>query len=963
MMAEESEEVAAMSPNTSGETAVEESESDGSASEYRPPCDDVDEESMDPFASSGEDDDDEGGSHSEDEEEYAEEETLSIGEVTGANAMLTDMPDENNTALAKRRAIQSVMQDRGFSAVERNRKIQDIMAGRVELQTVASDEVAAESSNAGKAAAAEESESDGSESEDSRSMSDDEEESMDSAAASEDERNLTGGEAMLRDMPDEDETTLAKRKAVQSVMQDRSLSVLERNKTIQDIMSGRVELPRVVAVEEPANTASRRRSRETKKSAESSESKGYSRGKRRNGIDRDDSRKGVYSSNINDANEAETSRVDVGAGAIAARVAPDGSLSASASRRAKRDSIEGDLPGVRERTNAVRGIAMGEARPLPPRPPPMVSKSESKNENHQPNKTAAPLNARLPSNDGGLRTAIADQWKQRMITVHPRSHDDLLDILLAHQYRLSLKTPPRQSFFRVVALVFFSRMVDGVVQSERYHVVGTNDEPHSVGGSICAERAALMQLRFIPDLKEITKIVIVTDEVDAISPGMLCREFMASHNCIPWEVPIVLGRSVCRKCGLTVGGKVCSDVDGCFDTTKNNTLCDANAELFSMCSEGHKENKHKDYSTPHDFLGVRTTLRDLFPYPSLYARMTANEAVKFGEDFIEKKVVSNPLSKKKANTSIRAHLASTRSYDDGETLGSHRQDRFDLAMLTGILEEEEMGRIDGGSSNGATSRHSNRGSINSATLMQRNGTNQDTKSSMSNSLRTTIALIRTVAEDCHTFDGSSEKPVAALHHLTARTIRIPDRLKPSQRREKLMRLATEVTALESHVRHVHPVCYGAAVLFSDGTVAFASQKVALEYGCTLDAVGQLANAIDRKAIYIEDEEPCRPIMLVQCDQFGIAHAPFAQGRAFLAERGYGDCKILLHQLKKRRNRERSGDEDRGVGENLNAENRGDCDKDLRLLEVDANDLAPSPPDMFGHLITKNHSQGGIQIKF
>jgi len=671
----------------------------------------------------------------------------------------------------------------------------------------------------------------------------------------------------------------------------------------------------------------------------------------------------VYSSNINDANKAETSRVDAGVGANAARKdAPDGSLSASASRRAKRDSIEGDLPGVRERTNAVRGIAMGEARPLPLRPPPMVSKSESKYEKHQPNETAAPLNARLPSNDGGLRTAIADQWKQRMIAVHPRSHDDLLDILLAHQYRLSLKTPPRQSFFRVVALVFFSRVVDRVVKSERYHVVGTNDEPHSVGGSICAERAALMQLRFIPDLKEITKIVIVTDEVDAISPGMLCREFMASHNCIPWEVPIVLGRSVCRECGLTVSGKVCSDVDGCFDTTKNNTLCDANAELFATCSGGHKESKHKDYSTPHDFLGVRTTLRDLFPYPSLYARMTANEAVKFGEDFM-KKVISNPLSKKKANTGIRAHLASTRSYDDGETLGSHRQDRFDLAMLTDILEEEEMGRIDGGSSNGTTSRHSHRGSINSATHMRRNGTNQDTKSSMSNSLKTTISLIRTLAEDCHTFDGSSEKPVVALHHLTARTIRIPDRLKPSQRREKLMRLATEVTALESHLRHVHPVCYGAAVLFSDCTVAFASQKVALEYGCTLDAVGQLANAIDKKAIHIEDEEPCRPIMLVQCDQFGIAHAPFARGRAFLAERGYGDCKILLHQLKKKKNRGRSEDEDRGVGENLNAENTGDCDKDLRLLEVDANDLAPSPPGMFGHLITKNHSQGGLQIQF
>jgi hypothetical protein len=426
-----------------------------------------------------------------------------------------------------------------------------------------------------------------------------------------------------------------------------------------------------------------------------------------------------------------------------------------------------DSSSARERTNAMQGIVAGEARPLPPPSPPEVSKTPSKNEDQRPHDTATSTNksfARQQSNDGGMRIAIADQWKQHMIAVHPRSHDDQLDILLAHQYRLSLKTAPRQSFFRVVALVFFSRVVDGIIQSERYHVVGTNDEPNSIGGSICAERAALMQLRFIPDLKEITKVVIVTDEVDAISPGVLCREFMASHNCIPWDVRIVLGRSVCSKCGLTVSGRACSDVNGCFDTTKNITLRDVNAQLFVTCSRGHEESKHKDYSTPHDFLGVRVTLRDLFPYPSLYARMTANEALKFGEDFIKKKAVSNPLSKNDAKMGIRAHSASVQS-DDGETVG--------------------------------TDRH----------------------------------IVDT--------DGRS-----ALHHLTARSIRMPEHLKPSQRRDKLMRLATEVTALESHMKHVHPIRYGAAVLFSDGTVAIASQKVALEFGCTLDAVGQVSSVFN-----------------------------------------------------------------------------------------------------------------------
>lgn len=155
------------------------------------------------------------------------------------------------------------------------------------------------------------------------------------------------------------------------------------------------------------------------------------------------------------------------------------------------------------------------------------------------------------------------------------------------------------------------------------------------------------------------------------------------------------------------------------------------------------------------------------------------------------------------------------------------------------------------------------------------------------------------------------------------------------------------------------------MLFSDDTVSIASQKVAFEYGCTLDAVGQLASVIDKKAIRIvEEEEPCRPVLLVQCDQFGIAHAPFAQGRAFLSERGYGDCKVLIHQK-------------RQVEPTIKEEPEGDSDADeneeieegevkLRLIEVEANDLCPSPPDIFGELVTKTHSQhqvGGLHIQF
>ncbi len=110
---------------------------------------------------------------------------------------------------------------------------------------------------------------------------------------------------MPHNMPNKDDTTLTKRKAVQSVMQDGSLSALERNKKIQDIMSGRAGLLRVVAAKEPASTAfvvdpTRKRKAPRARKARDN------RSNRSNEIDRDDSLKGVHSSNINDANEAET---------------------------------------------------------------------------------------------------------------------------------------------------------------------------------------------------------------------------------------------------------------------------------------------------------------------------------------------------------------------------------------------------------------------------------------------------------------------------------------------------------------------------------------------------------------------------------------------------------------------------------------------------------------------------------
>jgi len=925
----------------------------------------------------------------------------------GANAMLTDMPDETDNALAKRRAIQTVMQDRSLSPQERNAKIQEIMSNRVELPPVpvkaktfgkrrsSLDNFIEECQEASKSlrhvddpdtaekraerrkniVEADKAKPKGPLGltqnllQDKRSglkatpnssllnINDGCEESW-----SDNDDVGSGANAMLTDMPDETNAALGKRLLIQAVMQEKSLSAQERNKKIQDIMSGRVELPKV----------DRRRKTQTPTTND------QSHGKR----DQMNSRITTATGTSTAASNSEST----GAEAMLTDM-PDENDTALRKRQLIREIMQNKNLSAMQRNQKIQDVMAGrvELPSLREKDPPSLeipeaipnnidkerespgalknssglsTGSQVKSDQRHESSRSSGRSRRRKSNSFRRESqtstnVVAHEWKKRMMAVHPKSHDDLLDVLLAHKYRLSLKVPPNQSFFRVVCVVFFSRRINGNLREERFHVVGTNDEPSAISGSICAERAALMQIRFIPDIETVTKLVIVTDEVDAISPGLLCREFMASHGKIPWDVPIVLGRSVCRKCGLTLSGKACGDSDGCFDMSSDETLKEKFDNVFATCQRGHDESKNKAFPTPHDFVGSVTTLKELFPFPSIYVRMTAREAHRFGEIMMDQTSSKNPLPR-----------GSSTKDDDDVTTGSFRQERFDLTMLTSVLEEG------GPPTSEVTMDDSSKGVDTNGSLVTAGGKAQR-HSSITKSLTTTMGLLKAVRENRQELDlpggvsGMSDLP-GTLEHLTARTLRISTRLKNSQRREKLMRYATEITALENPLRHAHPLRYGAAVLFSDGTVSIASQKVALEYGCTLDAVGQLASAIDKKAIrVVEEEDPCRPVLLVQCDQFGIAHAPFAQGRAFLSERGYGDCKVLIHQ--KRQIESTIKEEPDGDSDADEDEKNEECVVKLRLIEVEANDLCPSPPDIFGELVTKTHSQqhqvGGLHIQF
>ena len=100
--------------------------------------------------------------------------------------------------------------------------------------------------------------------------------------------------------------------------------------------------------------------------------------------------------------------------------------------------------------------------------------------------------------------------------------EDVLLVRLANKRRTMIRDVPIMSNFRVVAILL-------VTSPKGRHIYeGTNCEPGNyLGGSICAERAAALKARFV-DGAQISKVVLVSDSAEPISPCALCREFLIS---------------------------------------------------------------------------------------------------------------------------------------------------------------------------------------------------------------------------------------------------------------------------------------------------------------------------------------------------------------------------------------------------------------------------------------------------
>mmetsp|Transcript_13811 Transcript_13811/g.21047 ORF Transcript_13811/g.21047 Transcript_13811/m.21047 type:complete len:391 (-) Transcript_13811:327-1499(-) len=363
------------------------------------------------------------------------------------------------------------------------------------------------------------------------------------------------------------------------------------------------------------------------------------------------------------------------------------------------------------------------------------------------------------------------------------------DIVLAHATRIKL-IPPRQSSFRVLAILYYKLLqqngtsnsnnltLSGEQEKERY-IIGCNDEPCYMNGSICAERAALVQLRFIP-YQKITRIVIVTDSPEPIVPGCLCREFLMGHLNIqgqpsidPERTPIVSAGSTCLVCDLNISKSIDQDDnDSIMQKLKNGCLHQC------LGHQGH-----------HHWKTIKTTLNELYPYPSPYTYLNGKE--------------SAILGKKRLKSVF------------------HLTDNVDYELC-----------------------------------------------------------------------------------------------------QQLIQCASKAAQRGNDREELHPIQYGAAVLFDNDEIVTGIQRKCLEYGCSQDAVLQLSTMLESK--------PQQPKILVQTDQYGVIHTPFATARAYLSEFGYGRCRVLVAQY-----------------HSIDSNEHEDAAKEewYDIQDVSVDDISPSAPDM------------------
>ena len=474
-----------------------------------------------------------------------------------------------------------------------------------------------------------------------------------------------------------------------------------------------------------------------------------------------------------------------------------------------------------------------------------------------------------------------------MVWISPNDDDnnnnddeDALLLQHAHALRHSL-SKPGLSQFRVVALLLVDFFVENEDDNHNHPLTtmvipGANQESGSFwGGAICAERAALLQLRAwdlwqtkplvtVPHTNtqtthnnddddktsasldnngprqqppnqrpSIRRIYIVSDAVtEALPPGLLCREYLYGHPATSPETVFVLQSS--------------------------------------------------SSSTATDHTVWKITLQDLYPFPSIYMKWTTQQQVAFG----------------------------TRHFKQQQ----QRQEQQPLpnpTLWSWMNEADLLAQLD---------------------------------------------------------------TVVSIH---------------SRWFQAVLEAAHQATRYDER-DDVHPIRYGAAALVvrrnhheqqQDDTtpattntttgplqIVSARQLKALEYGATQDAVSQLLPQLLPHPPPHEDDAMVRavgpaeehddkasinsstltnrnnqnsPLLLVQVDQFGIPHAPFAAARSLLVEHGLGTTPCLVASLVEHQQQEQQFQDQE---EPHSSSNRTTNHSSLTAHIVLAQDLAPYVPN-------------------
>lgn len=195
--------------------------------------------------------------------------------------------------------------------------------------------------------------------------------------------------------------------------------------------------------------------------------------------------------------------------------------------------------------------------------------------------------------------------------------NDIGLIVFANKNRELLSSSPRLSFFRVYALIIIK-----TITNEYLIIHGTNSEADYIGSSICAERSALVKLRYF-DNPKIIKVIVVTDLTMPVSPGMLCREYLMS-------------------------------------------VCDSESVIVMGGSNASDENDIK-----------KCKMKDLWPFPYLYRSCDRSNIIEYAQSFVLKSDInleslrfandSNRVNNNKLEKLLRIACSYTK-YDAADTL-------------------------------------------------------------------------------------------------------------------------------------------------------------------------------------------------------------------------------------------------------------------------------------------------------